>query len=82
MTPRTMFLAAILVAALAPLASANQCPADIKKIDAAMAGAQLGQEQMAEVKRLRDEGQQLHEQGNHSASMATLARAKEMLGVP
>jgi hypothetical protein len=62
-------------------ALANQCPSDIKKIDAAMASASLSQEQMGEVKRLRDEGQRLHEQGNHQQSMDTLAKAKQMLGV-
>lgn len=81
MKPRTMLLAAIFAAALSPPAFANQCPVEVKKIDEAMAGAQLGQEQMAEVKRLRDEGQQLHEQGEHADSMARLTRAKEMLGV-
>jgi len=31
--------------------------------------------------RSRDEGQRLHEQGNHEQSMDTLARAKQMLGL-
>jgi hypothetical protein len=46
-----------------------------------MASASLSQEQMGEVKRLRDEGQRLHEQGNHQQSMDTLAKAKQTLGV-
>jgi hypothetical protein len=66
---------------MAAPALANQCPSDIKKIDAAMAKASLSQEQMGEVKQLRDEGQRLHEQGNHQQSMDTLAKAKQMLGV-
>ncbi len=74
-------LAASLVAILSAPVSASQCPSDIKKIDAAMAGASLSQEQKAEVMRLRDEGQRLHEQGNHQQSMDTLARAKQMLGM-
>ena len=74
----TAFAMAVAVSALA-----NQCPSDIKKIDAAlaMANVNLSQEQMGEVKRLRDEGQRLHERGDHQQSMATLATAKQMLGV-
>jgi len=75
-----MLLAASLVVAVSAPALANQCPSDIKKIDAALASSNLNQEQKAEVMRLRDEGQRLHEQGNHQQSMDTLARAKQMLG--
>jgi hypothetical protein len=75
------FLTIAFALAVAVPALANQCPSDIKKIDAAMANANLSQEQMGEVKRLRDEGQRLHEQGDHQRSMATLATAKQMLGV-
>jgi hypothetical protein len=78
---RAMLPAVVFAVAMAAPALANQCPSDIKKIDAAMANASLSQEQMAEVKRLRDEGQRLHEQGNHQQSMDTLAKAKQMLGV-
>jgi hypothetical protein len=77
---RTLLAVAFAIAVAAP-ALANQCPSDIKKIDAAIAKANLGQEQMSEVKQLRDEGQRLHEQGDHQQSMDTLARAKQMLGV-
>ena len=76
----TLLTTAFAIAVAVP-ALANQCPSDIKKIDAAMANANLSQEQMGEVKRLRDEGQRLHEQGDHQRSMATLATAKQMLGV-
>jgi hypothetical protein len=78
---RITVLAAAFAAAVSAPAFANQCPTDIKKIDAALAGAKLSQEQMAEVKRLRDEGQRLHNEGKHQESMATLAKAKTMLGV-
>jgi hypothetical protein len=78
---RITLLALAFAIAIAVPALANQCPPDIKKIDAAMANANPGQEQMGEVKRLRDEGQRLHEQGDHQQSMDTLARAKQMLGV-
>ena len=81
MRHRIMFLAATLVAGLSAPAFASQCPTHVKKIDAAMAGANLGQEQKAEVMRLRDEGQRLHGEGKHEESMETLARAEKMLGV-
>ncbi len=81
MNLRATLLAATLVAAASVPALASQCPAHIKKIDAAMAGARLSQEQMAEVHRLRDEGQKLHSEGKHQASMEALAKAEKMLGL-
>ena len=43
------------------------------KIDKALAASPvLSDEQVAEVKRLRDEGERLHETGGHSQSMDTL----------
>jgi len=53
---------AVLAAALAlssATALAFHCPADMKKIDAAMAGAKLSPAQMAEVKKYRAEGEAL-----------------------
>ena len=71
---------ALLVAA-AP-AMASQCPADIAAIDAAIAaGTSLDDGQLAEVTALRDEGEALHANGEHAASVETLAKAKEMLGL-
>ncbi len=81
MTPRVTLLAATLVAGLSAPAFASQCPMHVEKIDAAMAGANLSQEQKAEVARLRDEGQRLHSEGKHQQSMETLAKAEKMLGV-
>ena len=81
MNPRATLVAATLVAAVSAPAFASQCPTHVKKIDAAMAGAKLGQEQMAEVHRLRDEGQKLHGEGKHQASMEVLAKAERMLGL-
>ena len=77
----TFLAAAAALAALSGPALASQCPTHVQKIDAAMAGANLGQEQKAEVMRLRDEGQKLHSEGKHQESMETLARAEKMLGV-
>jgi len=63
-------------------ALAFHCPADMKKIDEAMAkNPQMGSEQMMEVKRLRAEGEALHKQGKHQASLDTLAKAMQILGI-
>jgi len=73
-----------LTAALALFAGpavANQCPMDMSKIDEALETASLSEEQMADVKALRAEGEELHQAGDHAASVETLAEAKEILGV-
>ena len=62
-------------------AFAFQCPSDIAKIDEALQSSSLSDAEKAEVMALRDEGEQLHSSGQHQQSMATLAQAKEMLGI-
>jgi hypothetical protein len=73
-----------LFAALALAAStalAHNCPNEWKAIDAALPKSKLNAAQTAEVKKLRAEGEQLHKAGKHSESMATLGKAKKMLGI-
>lgn len=75
-----------ILAAAAVLASgaafAFHCPADMKKIDDALAkNPPLSAEQMAEVKALRAEGETLHKAGKHQASIDTLAKAMKILGI-
>ena len=41
----------------------------------------LTSDQLAEVKALRDQGEAEHEAGKHAQSVATLQRAKEILGI-
>ena len=75
-------IAAILTAVLAGPALAGQCPVDMKKIDAALAAKpQISATQMAEVTKLRAEGATQHKGGQHGASVKTLAKAKEILGI-
>ena len=63
-------------------AMAAQCPANIKAIDAALASnTQLSQAQKDEVMTLRNEGEQMHKDGKHAESMATLTKAKAILGL-
>jgi hypothetical protein len=71
----------VILAGFASLAWANNCPNEVKAIDAALPKAKLDAKQTAEVKKLRDEGEQLHKAGKHSESMATLGKAKGILGI-
>lgn len=74
------FTAALLLAATPALAA--RCPGDVAKIDAALAaGTTLSTADLAQVQTLRDEGAALHQSGDHSASVETLAQAKDMLGL-
>jgi len=67
--------------AFASLAWAHNCPNEVKAIDAALPKAKLDAKQTAEVKKLRDEGEQLHKAGKHTESMETLGKAKGILGI-
>jgi hypothetical protein len=71
----------VALSAFACIAAAHNCPNEWKAIDAALPKAKLDAKQMAEVKKLRAEGEQLHKAGKHSESMATLGKAKKMLGI-
>ena len=74
-------LAAILVFG-ASTALAFHCPADMKKIDEAMAkNPQLTAQQAADVKKYRAEGEALHRQGRHQESVDTLAKAMKILNI-
>ena len=64
-----------------PTAAAHNCPNEWKAIDAALPKAKLDDKQMAEVKKLRAEGEKLHKDGKHSESMATLGKAKKILKI-
>jgi hypothetical protein len=65
----------------ASTAFAHNCPNEWKAIDAALPKAKLDDKQMAEVKKLRAEGEKLHKDGKHSESMATLGKAKKILKI-
>lgn len=81
MSKRLFALAVVLVLAAGP-ALARHCPQDMAQIDAALAAnPKISAEQMAEVKRLRAEGEALHKAGNHPESEAKLGQAKKILGI-
>ncbi|MFQ5776182.1 MAG: hypothetical protein ACE5GS_16815 [Kiloniellaceae bacterium] len=79
---KRLVLAAALTAGLAAPAFAFHCPVDMGKIDAALAkNPQLSAEQLAKVKKLRAEGENQHNSGQHSTAVKTLAEAMEILGI-
>ena len=68
--------------AFSAAALAMHCPADMKKIDAALEKKpSLTAEQMAEVKKLRADGEALHKAGKHQESVDTLGKAMKILGI-
>ena len=66
---------------LASPASAGHCPRDVKKIDEALASAQLSATDLAIVIALRDKGEQAHGDGDHGGSLKALHEAMETLGI-
>jgi len=68
--------------ALSTSAFAFHCPADMKKIDAALAkNPQLTKAQMDEVKKQRADGDALHKAGKHQEAIDTLAKAMMTLKI-
>ena len=81
-----MKLKQVLIAAAFALASsaamAFHCPADMKKIDDALAKKPtLTAAQMSDVTKMRAEGEALHKAGKHQESVDTLAKAMKILGI-
>ena len=81
-----MKIRSIVVAACLALASSTalafHCPADMKKIDEAMAkNPKLTEAQATEVKKYRSEGEALHKAGKHQDSVDTLAKAMTILKI-
>ena len=63
-------------------ALAMHCPADMKKIDAALAGSpSISNENMSRVKELRASGEKLHQSGKHQGSVNDLAEAMKLLSL-
>lgn len=75
-------IAGLLAMALSGSAFAFHCPAEMKKIDEALAkNPMLAAEQMTEVKQLRAEGETLHKVGKHQEALDTLEKAKKILKI-
>jgi hypothetical protein len=77
----TRIIVALLLALAPVTAFAKQCPTMMAAIDAALPNASLSEADMAKVKELRAQGEQLHQAGDHAGSEAVLGEAKKMLGI-
>ena len=63
-------------------AFAFHCPADVAKIDAALAkNPQLSAAQLDEVKKQRADGEAFHKAGKHQEAVDTLGKAMKTLNV-
>jgi hypothetical protein len=63
-------------------AIAGSCPSLMEKIDATLeSNPNLTPEQAAEVERLREQGEDLHDSGNHEQSVESLQQAMTILGI-
>lgn len=81
-----MKIRSLIIASALALASstafASSCPKHMKAIDAALAkNPKLSAEKMAEVKKLRADGEAAHKAGKHKESTDQLEKAMDMLGV-
>jgi hypothetical protein len=74
-------LALIAALSFAGSAFAHNCPVQMKAIDEALPKAKLDAAKTAEVKKLRAQGEDEHKAGKHTESMATLTKAKGILGI-
>ena len=80
MTLRTLVAAAAL--AVSGAAFAFHCPADMAKIDAALAkNPKLSPDKLAEVKKQRADGEAAHKAGKHQEAVDTLAKAMKTLDI-
>ena len=62
------------------LAYAGSCPLLMKEIDQLIEQSkQLSKEQLAEIKQLRQQGEEAHNQGDHKESEDLLKQALELL---
>ncbi|MDZ4253200.1 MAG: hypothetical protein U1A72_11600 [Sulfuritalea sp.] len=76
------WISAMALVAFSGAALAFHCPADMKKIDAALdKKPMLSAAQMSDVKKLRSDGEVLHKAGKHQESVDTLAKAMKILGI-
>lgn len=72
---------AVSLALASSAAFASSCPKHMKAIDAALPKAKLSDAQMAEVKKLRTDGETFHKAGKHGESMDALSKAEKILGI-
>ena len=78
-------LTSLLLIAFSGFVFASSCPLYMGEIDEALKDPaveqRLSEEELAEVRQLREEGEKAHQAGDHDKSMKALTRAKEILEV-
>lgn len=75
-------LAAAIVLIAATPALAEECAAEITKVDAALAaGPKLTADKLMEAEKLRDQGEDLCDAGKENESLTALKQAKAILGI-
>jgi hypothetical protein len=73
---------AVLLFSACSMALANNCPNEMKAIDAKLkTSPSLSAETLTKVKQLRAEGEKFHKDGKHDDSMKSLNEAKSLLGI-
>ena len=81
MKNRAVLFAALLLLGISP-ALASECPLDMGKIDAALAGnPSLSAAELAKVTELRSQGEASHNAGDHGGSVEALREAMAILGI-
>jgi hypothetical protein len=78
---KKLLTALAITALMTGTAFAASCPMHVKKIDDALATSTASDEVKTQAQALRDEGQALHDSGDHAGSMAKLAEAEKLLGI-
>ena len=79
---KRMFALAAALLFAAGTAFAFHCPADMAKIDAALAkNPKLTEAQMTEVKALRAQGEKDHKAGKHQEAVDGLGKAMKILDI-
>lgn len=76
---KTTFAGGLLALLLASPAFAYHCPVDARAIDNALERSTLSDSKKAEIRTLRDQGMEQHNNGNHRDAVDTLAQAMRML---
>ena len=78
---KSLLLTSVVLFALSAPAMAFHCPADVAKIDAVLAAMpDISIAEVAEVTKLRNQGDAYHKAGKHQDAVDTLAEALAILG--
>lgn len=73
--------AALISLLVASPAWAHECPKHMEAIDEAMVEKTLELDDAERVIELRDEGEELHDEGDHEGSVEALEKAREILEI-